>query len=106
MPPATFYGAVTGGSRFTPAAGQSVLTMVGDAICGQGQTRSVAGLVVYSVAVESLGPQMPGCGAPGLRVRFIVGGHALAPDAPWDSALVQAISLSPDWKIALPLIRR
>jgi hypothetical protein len=35
-----------------------------------------------------------------------VGDRTLAPDAPWDSTLIQALSLGQDWKIALPLIRR
>ncbi|MBX0329343.1 VCBS repeat-containing protein [Oscillochloris sp. ZM17-4] len=109
LPPATYYGAVTGGAGLTPAAGQQVLALVGETVCGRGQTRSVGGQIVYSLAVESAGPTTTGCGGEGRAVRFLVGGQMMAPGvSSWDSTQVQAVNLRPGWpwQIALPLVRR
>ncbi len=88
--PAVYYGAVQAGAGFVPAAGQTVQASMNGAVCGQGQTRTVDGQVVYAVTVVAAG-----CGAPGDTVSFTVGGQAMGPTATWDNTQANAVTLRP-----------
>ncbi len=88
--PATYYGAVSSGPGFTPAAGMRVLASIGDTECGERLTQEVDGQVVYSVNVVAEGPGgLPNCGAPGRVVLFRIASVPMAPIAIWDAVVVQ-----------------
>ncbi|NTV65570.1 MAG: hypothetical protein HGA65_18830, partial [Oscillochloris sp.] len=110
LPPATYYGSVTGGNGLVPATGQPVHALINNTVCGQGQTLSVDGQIVYSVAVESASPNTTECGATGRYISFVVNGQLMVPNVNWDNTQLHATNLraspSPSgspWTLYLPL---
>ncbi len=102
-PPATYYGAVNGGGLFTPQPGMPVAALIDGTTCGQSVTKSTQAGVVYSVDVVAEGPGgSDGCGAAGRAVVFQVGGHFMAPTAPWDNAALHDLPLYPMQPPAAP----
>lgn len=112
LPPTTFYGTIGSGDGFTAAAGQQVAAYVGGTLCGRGQTKQVGSQVVYSIAVESVSPNLPNCGAVGRSVTFVIAGQSMSAREPWDNTRLAQIDLlpvqpSPDVRLVyLPLLRR
>lgn len=111
-PPATFYGAVLPGTRYTPAPGQLVEALVGGAVCGQGRTLRAGQAIVYSVAVAGAGPAAAGCGAPGRQVTFRIDGHPVSGAGAWSNTQLHMLDLRPPGDslpgsvLYLPVIRR
>ena len=93
-PPATYYGAVLGGSGFTPAAGLAVEAWVAGRLCGQSQTLLSNGEIVYSVNVNADGPGGAiGCGAPGRSIIFSVNGQTMLPLVAWNNDQIWNVPL-------------
>lgn len=106
-PPATYYGSVLAGQGITPTTGMTVTAWVNSKPCGQGQTMEMGGEVVYSIHVFADGPGgAAGCGEPGERVAFWVGGQAMSPTAVWDNNRLWELALRPAWQAYLPLVLR
>jgi hypothetical protein len=106
-PPATYYGPLMAGSDFTPTPGMVVTARIEGHPCGQGRTMDDKGQVVYSIHVLADGPGgAAGCGEPGSKVTFWVGGQAMSPAATWDNNRLWELPLRPDWWVYLPLVLR
>jgi hypothetical protein len=106
-PPDTYYGIVLGSASFAPVAGMTVETRIGNAVCGRGVTKQYSGQIVYVVDVDAddMTGRSAGCGQPGRRVTFYVGGRWMSPAAMWDNSQLDQVNLSPG-AIYLPLVVR
>jgi len=108
-PPATYYGQVLASATFAPTAGMPVHAYVEGQLCGQSQTLSVGGDIVYSVNVGYT-PMGGMCGEPGQTVNFEVGGITMVTEALWrnDDIYKLVLSLAEDayHYIYLPLTMR
>ncbi|MCP4537493.1 MAG: hypothetical protein GY832_10135 [Chloroflexi bacterium] len=83
-PPATYYGVVSPGATFVPVAGMTVSAYVEGKLCGQGETLSVGGDIVYSVNVGYT-PAGGTCGDSGQIVMFQVGSTMMSTTAEWNN---------------------
>ncbi len=108
LPPATYYGVVHPVAGFVLAADMPVKALVGEHICGQGQTRLEDGQLVYAVDVASRGPGMDSCAAWGDTVRFQVGTQTMPTSVRWDNSRPTNLSLGPggQQRSYLPLVQR
>ncbi len=107
-PPTTYYGAVQAGEGFTPTEGMEVTAWVKGNFCGQGQTLTDQGQLVYTVQVLADHPaESPGCGTDGVWVTFKIGETTMA-TARWDNTQAWEVALAPTGNIRLylPLVRR
>ena len=93
-PPMTVYGSVLVGGGLTPISGQTVTAWIAGVPCGQGTTRLIDGLVVYTLNIQ---PDAPGgkigCGAPGRPIIFSVGGQMMSPRVEWNNDQVWEVPL-------------
>ncbi len=106
-PPATYYGAVSPSSGFTPSTGLIVKAWIGGNMCGQGITQNVGGDIVYSLNVVADGPGgTVGCGAPGRIVSFTVSDRPMNSHVSWNNAAVWKVDLAAAYYIYLPLIKK
>lgn len=107
LPPATFYGRVESGSRFTPAPGMTLTAGIDGHLCGQTELTDVAGYgVAYAVDVMADDGAYPGCGAAGREVTFQVDGQAMAATAAWNNDWVWELALEPHYRVYAPLVMR
>jgi hypothetical protein len=82
--PALYHGTVEDRAISASATGVPVVARVDGRVCGQGVAWAEGGRMRYFVAVLADGPGAQGCGAPGRRVTFEVGGKVMATTATWD----------------------
>ena len=76
---------------FAPTAEMAVTAWVNGNSCGQGQTMEVGSEVVYSIHVFADGPGgAAGCGEPGSKVTFWMGGQTMSPAATWTGSSITA----------------
>jgi hypothetical protein len=93
--PATYYGAVTAGPDFAVTAGMTVTARVDGTLCGQDQTLSSNGQIIYGLLVQAEGPYHYGCGSSERAVTFWVDSQEMAPMLFWDNSQVREVALSP-----------
>jgi hypothetical protein len=106
-PPATYYGEVLAGADFAPTAGTQVTAWVEGQLCGQAHTVEIDGHVMYAIDVFAYDSgSAAGCGAPGRRVTFWVGGQFMAPRAIWSDERLWELPLTPGLRqhLYLPLV--
>jgi hypothetical protein len=118
LPPSTYYGITQAGASFTPTVGMSVIARINPStssgqavVCGQGQTQSYGGQIVYVVHVSAEGADTIGCGVLGRTVTFQVGGRMMTPSqvAVWDDRQLWNVNLTPQasqQNVYLPLVAR
>jgi hypothetical protein len=116
LPPSTYYGIAQAGASFTPTVGMSVIARINPStssgqavVCGQGQTQSYGGQIVYVVHVSAEGTDTTGCGVLGRTVTFQVGGRMMATTALWDDRQLWNVNLTPQasqQNVYLPLVAR
>ena len=94
-PPATYYGPVSAGRDFAPAAGMPVRAYIDGRLCGQGETQVVDGQIVYTIDVDAGSGGSGGCGVAGHPVQFEVGAQRMNGSASWDNDRVQRLALDP-----------
>ena len=94
-PPATYYGPVSAGRDFAPAAGMPVRAYIDGRLCGQGETQVVDGQIVYTIDVDAGSGGSGGCGVAGRPVQFVVGAQRMNGSASWDNDHVQRLALDP-----------
>ena len=105
IPPATYYGSVSGGAGFTPTAGMTVTARVNGNLCGQSQTMEVDGEIVYFIHVSADdSAATAGCGAPGREVVLQVGTSAVTATAAWDNNRLWELPLGSGKQLYLPLV--
>jgi hypothetical protein len=90
--PARYYGVVSAGAGFMPAAGQAVRATIDGRVCGEGQTQLVAGQLVYTLDVAA-DAALAGCGAPGRKVTIEVLGLLPQASVPWSDDQAREVNL-------------
>ncbi len=103
-PPATYYGPVSAGHGFVPAAGMPVRAYIDGHLCGRSETQKVDGQIVYAIDVDAGGGEADICGASGRPVQFEVGGRRMNASAAWDNEQVHRLELAPPRFLYLPII--
>jgi subtilisin-like proprotein convertase family protein len=104
LPPATYYGSVTGLNGVKPTAGATVEARIGEKVCGTSTTQEYpanSGKIVFAVSVfADDGAQWAGCGVPGRTVSFRIGTVELPYRALWNNGRPQELRLT-----YLPIVR-
>jgi hypothetical protein len=111
LPPATFYGVVSGSADFTPTEGMTVTAYINGTLCGVGSTQRDGGEVVYTVDVEGdNNGVLPGCGQTGKGATLYVADQRMGPVGQWDNTRLAELNLTPNNQpeqyVYLPLVRR
>ncbi len=76
-PPATFYGPVSASPVFTPTVGMEVIASINGVICGRGVVISLDRNSQLAYRVQIKPDTGDGCGNPGRKVIFTVGGRVM-----------------------------
>jgi subtilisin-like proprotein convertase family protein len=104
LPPATYYGPLSGIPGVQVAAGQTVVARIGEKICGEATTQEYpagSGKIVFAISVfADDGAQYAGCGVPGRVVSFSVDNTMLPYRAFWNNGRPQQLGL-----LYLPIVR-
>jgi hypothetical protein len=107
MPPATYYGWVTGSEGFTPSASMEVTAWINNTQCGQTTIVPWSGKLAYKlqVAAENLTGLPNGCGASGRQLVIKIEGRTMAADRTWDNSQAWHLSLGGNaYQLYLPLV--
>ncbi|NJM42095.1 MAG: hypothetical protein HC853_15765 [Anaerolineae bacterium] len=103
--PFTIYGVVRGDLSLKPAAGMSVVATINGEICGETETMSYQGQIVYTLNVlADIGGDTAGCGVVGRSAEIEINGKPLGSVSLRESGQVRQANMPP--RLYLPLVRR
>ncbi len=105
IPPATYYGVVSGGPGFVPIVGMTVNARIDDVLCGQDETYEHQGTIMYAIDVPAAGlDDLAGCGTSGAEIVIRIEYQVMFPILQWDHNQLNEVALTPMFQPANPLL--